>query len=67
LQNRWWPRKRRPSIKAFDDGFQFKLCDLVILTVRDREKSIDTLASIGRTAITPQYTAGTVGSAGLPP
>jgi len=48
------------DIKAFDEGFQFGLYDLVILDIRDRPATIETLLEIGPTITIPEYEHGTV-------
>jgi hypothetical protein len=48
------------DLRAFDDGFQFELYDLVILEVMDRQMTLKTLATVGPTVTTPEYESGTV-------
>jgi hypothetical protein len=48
------------DIRAFDEGFQFELYDLVILEIIDRPRTVDTLAAVGPTVTTPEYKDGTV-------
>jgi hypothetical protein len=48
------------DIRAFDEGFQFEIYDLVILEIMDRERTVDTLVTVGPTVITPEYEYGTV-------
>jgi hypothetical protein len=48
------------DIRAFDEGFQFEIYDLVILEIMDRERTVDTLAVVGPTVTTPEYEYGTV-------
>jgi hypothetical protein len=46
--------------RAFDEGVQFEIYDLVILGIADRQRTIDTLADVGPTVTTPEYKDGTV-------
>lgn len=48
------------DIRAFDEGFQFEIYDLVVLGIRDRQRTVDTLAAVGPTVTTPEYQDGTV-------
>jgi hypothetical protein len=48
------------DLRAFDEGFQFEVYDLVVLEVRDRHKTVDVLASVGPTVVVPEYQEGTV-------
>jgi hypothetical protein len=48
------------DIRAFDEGFQFKIYDLVILEIMDRQRTVDTLAAVGPPVVTPEYEYGTV-------
>ena len=48
------------DIKAFDEGFQFRLYDLVVLDIRDRPRTIDILLEIGPSITIPEYEHDTV-------
>jgi len=48
------------DIKAFDEGFQFDLYDLVILEISDRPRTVATLVEVGPTITIPEYKDGTV-------
>jgi hypothetical protein len=48
------------DLRAYDEGFQFKVYDLVILEISDRQKTIDVLARVGPAVVVPEYEHGAV-------
>ena len=48
------------DIKAFDEGFQYPAYDLVVLDIRDRSRTVETLLEIGPTVTIPEYQDGRV-------
>jgi hypothetical protein len=48
------------DLKAYDEGFQFKRYDLVVLEIHDRPKTLAVLYQVGPSVVTPEYRDGVV-------
>lgn len=48
------------DLRLYDKGYQFNRYDLVITGVRDRERALDVLESIGLSVVEPTFEHGTV-------